>query len=556
MRSSIADFCLASPKLFLIPAEHLSASGIDAPFADVLFEERGVSRAWLQRFSEAFALYFERVSDLAVGAPAYWRPPRCANVCIVQDAIGTRPYYLPFAQASWLLYESDFDPTHSTLEFGAYQLAHVERLSSTGDPGVAWIHNLGYFLERSEAERVAFAKGCEASTRPDAPAFVSLGALMKEVSTCSHDQLGPRPPSTERTARIGFAGLNVPEGQQASFQAIAKSFLAESHNATYRYYEAQRVAEEGDASEPLLRWLAEAVPRVLVTDQAGGVLWDYERPNALDGLRDVLGGIAPGVATSLRQDWALIDQHSCAFVSALVEDDALVFPEGDLDQEDGIYIHPDRRAIVYSMVQPGLRTLAEEAPPYHRMLVGARTVHEWSHLAVEAGIVRVPESRANEHADQQRRLIEMFDEIVSAAPTPLRSTAAEEVALLARDGCHLGELPLQRVGDYQANLLAREFLSPAETEAYVRANVRPLIDEPNVGPYLALARYAYEYQYLRLIELADPFAYFVATTWFGHSHVESGVVSLSEAKALFDVVSSLFDCHEVDEARIRVPGRG
>ncbi|MEM7138429.1 MAG: hypothetical protein AAF500_17750 [Myxococcota bacterium] len=556
MKSSIADFCLASPKLFLIPAEHVSAAGMDAAFADVLFEERGVSRAWLQHFSDAFALYFDRVSDLAVRAPKYWRPPRCVNICIVQDAIGTRPYYLPFAKASWLLYESDFDPAHSTLEFGAYQLAHVERLSLTGDPGVAWIHNLGYFLERSEAERAAFAEGCKASTRPDALAFVSLGALMNDVSRCRHDQLGSTPPSTEPTARIGFAGLDVPEAQQASFQAIAKSFLAEAHNTTYRYYQAQGPTEASDSAETLLQWLAEAVPRVLVTDQVGDLLWDYERPNALEGLRDLLGGIGPGVATSLRQDWALIDRHSRAFVSALVEDDALVFPEGDLDQEDGIYIHPDRRTIVYSMVQPGLRTLAEEAPPYHRMLVGARTVHEWSHLAVEAGMVRVPDSRANEHVDHQRRLIEMFDEIVSAAPTSLQSTAAEEVALLARDGCRLGELPLQRVGDYQANLLARAFLSPSETEAYVRANVRPLIDEPNVGPYLALARYAYEYQYLRLIELADPFGYFLATTWFTHSHVESGIVSLSDAKALFDQVSSLFDCHEIDEARIRLPGRG
>lgn len=555
VRPSLAEFCSASPKLFLIPAEHLSPSGMSAPFAEVLVGRRGLSRAWVDRFNEAFVLYVRRVSDLASRAPTYWRPPRSANLCIVQDAIGTRPYYLPFAQTSWLLYESDFDPDHPTAELGAYQLAHVERLASTGDPGVTWIHNLGYFLERSDAERSAFVEGCAASTRPDADAFVALGALMNDVPSFSHDQLGPKRPPADGTARIGFAGLNVPETHQAAFQTIAKSFLAEAHNATARYYEAQQSGEPDGDADALLAWLAETAPRVLVTDQLGGVLWDCERPRDHQNLRAVVDGIGTRAATSLREDWSLIDRHSRAFTSALVDADGLVFPEAGLDQEDGIFMHAGRQMIAYSLVQPGLRTLAEEAPPYHRLLVGARTVHEWSHLAVEAGVVRVPERFADTHADHQRRLIEAFDEIVMQAPRDFRSTATEEVELLAQDGCHLGELPLQRVGDYQANLLARAFLSEAEMEAYVRANVRPLIDEEGVGPYLALARYAYEYQYLRLTEIADPFAYFLATTWFAHSHVESGIVSLEEAKALFDRVSSLFDCYEIDETRIRLRPR-
>lgn len=550
-RPSLAEFCFASPKVFLIPAEHLSPTGMSAPFARLLTERRTVPSQWIDRFNEAFSLYFERVSDLADKAPDYWRKPRTANICVVRDPIGTRPYYLPFAKTSWLLYENDFDPDGSSPEFGAYQFAHVERLAATGDPSTTWLHNLGYFLERSDAERASFVAGCTTSTRPDADAFRTLATLMTDIVSFTHDQLGPSRASAEGTARIAFAGLNVPEAHQATCQTIAKSFRAEAHNATYRYFQAQQSSDPTNGVDELLQWLANHAPKVLVTDQFGGTLWDCDRPRETDALRAVLEEIAPPAVTSLTEDWALIDRHSRAFLSALVDPTGLEFPEHGLDQADGVFLHSGRKMIAYSLVQPGLQSLAEEAPPYHRLLVGARTIHEWGHLAAEAGIVCVPDHLADTHSEQHQRLIGTFDEIVANAPDPFRAMAKKEVDLLAQDGCHLGDMPLRRIGDYQANLLAREFLSAPEMEAYARANVGPLLDEDGVGPYLALARHAYEYQYLRLTEIEDPFAYFLATTWFGPTYFETGIVSQPQTRNLFDTVSALFDCYEVDRTKMR-----
>ncbi|MEM8607018.1 MAG: hypothetical protein AAGF92_07925 [Myxococcota bacterium] len=555
VRSSLVELCLASPKLFVIPAEHLTASGITSAFANLLVGRRGVSELWIGRFNTAFACYFERASELADKAPDCWRAPRAANVCIVQNQDETRPYYLPFVKTSWLLYESDFDAERSNVEFGTYQFAHVERLAATGDPGVTWLHNLGYFLERTPEERSAFAQGCSVSTRPDAEAFRALGALMPELDSFAHDQLGKTRSSNDPTARIAFAGLDVPETHQATCQTIAKSFLAEAHNATYRYFQGQQSSSGLDV-DGVLAWLADHAPKLLVTDQFGGALWNSDEPGDTASLRAVLEGGAPAALASLREDWTVIDRHSKAFLSALVDPNTLVFPDDGLDQGDGIFLHAEHRKIAYSLVQPGLQTLAEEAPPYHRLLVGARTVHEWGHLAAEAGVVHVPAELEEAHAEHHRRLVDAFDDLVANAPEALRATADREVGLLMEDGCHLGDLPLQRVGDYQANLLAREFLSEAEMETYARANVRPLVDEEGVGPYLALARHAYEYQYLRLTEMANPLDYFLATTWFADTYFEAGIVTLSQTRQLFDTVSALFDCYRIDTAQIRLPRAG
>ncbi len=550
-----SEFCFIYPQMFVIPIEHLSATGMSPSFAGLLRRERGMSADWVDLFDRALACYFERVSVLAERAPKHWRAPRLAHVCIVQDADRTRPYYQPFPKTSWLLYESDFDPRFSNLEHAVYQLAHVERLGLTGDPGMAWIHNLSYFILRSAEERTMFVRGCEASPRPDAEAFRTLGKLLDVVDSLYHDQLRPGPLSSETpTARIEAAGLNVPEEHQSAFQTVAKTFLAVAQQVMQRHYETQgRSGRRRRPERALLKWLEDTQPRVLLTDHLGGTLWDPEQADEIGGLQPVLEGIPSRAAESLQEDWSLIDRHSCAFLAALVDPDELEPPTEALDQEDGIYLHAERPLIAYCLAQPGLQTLAEEAPPYHRMLVGARTIHEWGHLAVDAGMVSVPDFRKASHEQAHRKLLQLFDEIVAAAPQEQRSSAEREVCLLAREGYRLGDMPLQRVGDYQANLLARAFLTPCEMEAYVRANVRPLIDEESIGPYLRLARHAYEYQYLLLSDIKDPFRYFVSTTWFAEAFFETGIVSEAGARELFDAVTVLFACYQIDATRIRPP---
>ncbi len=549
-----SELCFSDPATFLIPAECLSEVGLGAGLAATLRANRDLPEGWVALFNRAVALYFERVAELAHIAPRYWRAPRVANLCIVQNPERTRPYSLPFSRTSLLLYESDFDPAVSNVEHAVYQLVHAERLSRTGDIGMTWIHDLSYLLARSTEEREAFADGCRTSLRPDADAFKALAARLPLLDHVRHDDL--RPPehdAEEPTARVEIAGLTVPSRHQAEFQTVAKTFLAVAHGVMQQHYGARQRAGSDGADRSLVEWLLRAKPRVLLTDQLGGTLWDPERPDEVDAIGAVVEGIPKPAAESLIEDWTLIDSHTHSFVDALTDPDELTPPGEALDQEDGIYMHAGRTVIAYCLDQPGFKTLAEEAPPHHRMLVGARTIHEWGHLAADAGIVRVPEHLEKAHAERHDEVIAILDRIVACAPDEHRQTAESEVELLRREGYRLGDMPLQRVGDYQANLLARAFLSVGEMESYIRANVRPLLDEENVGPYLRLARHAYEYQYLSLSRMEDPFGYFLGCTWFAEDLIEPGIVGEDEARELFDAVGRLFGCYEVDTTRIRLP---
>ncbi len=551
-----SELCFAYPGLFLIPAEHLSPAGMRRSFSRLLKDNRGVSDAWIQLFDQTMASYFKRVFALAATAPRYWRAPRLANLCIVQDADRIRPYYLPFSGSSLLLYESDFDPSCSNLEHAVYQLVHAERLSLTGDMGMTWIHNLSYFVMRSTEEREAFMAACKTSPRPDAAAFRTLAERMSLIESLHHDDLRPSPASPDSpTARIEFAGLTVPSEHQDEFQTVAKTFLAVAHDVMQHHYELQQDAHGEPSDRAVVEWLAESAPMVLLTDHLGGTLWDPDRPGDVDAFRAVVDGIPHRAANSLMEDWSVIDRHSNRFLDALADPGELAPPGESLDQEDGIYLHEGRKIIAYCLAQPGFKTLAEEAPPYHRLLVGARTIHEWGHLAADAGIVRVPDHLEEAHDQLHQEVVAIFDRVVAHAPDEHRHAAEREVGLLRREGYHLGDMPLQRVGDYQANLLARMFLSAAEMEAYIRANVRPLIDEEEVGLYLRLARHAYEYQYLTLSRIEDPFGYLLSSTWFAEDLIDRGIISEDGARELFDAVTALFACYEVDTARIHPADR-
>src|SRR5262249_12418551 len=102
------------------------------------------------------------------------------------------------------------------------------------------------------------------------------------------------------------------------------------------------------------------------------------------------------------------------------------------------------------------------------------------------------------------------------APFSLRNLLdADMHALGARPGRALAESLVTRVADYRANLLAQRFLSLAERETYVRQNVRTLRGEFRSSQALRmLARYLYEYQYLRFSLVPDTRTFFLHSTWF------------------------------------------
>jgi hypothetical protein len=203
-----------------------------------------------------------------------------------------------------------------------------------------------------------------------------------------------------------------------------------------------------------------------------------------------------------------------------------------------------------------MQRLREPGVPFERWMLAARTIHEWGHLAVEAGLVPVPEARAAEFAAVQGELAELFEGIARDCPAPLRAHASRSLAALAAKTGSIGRTLvsqcLERMSDWQANLLAQRYLEPVERETYVRNNVRPLLGElDSTQLFQALARYAFEYQYLRFDVERDARSYFLACTWFGEQFLARRLLSEARLDALLDVMGRLCLCHAVDATRFR-----
>jgi hypothetical protein len=252
---------------------------------------------------------------------------------------------------------------------------------------------------------------------------------------------------------------------------------------------------------------------------------------------------------------ALVTQR---FFAAVVEPDALPAPAADTTPSGYTYLDPARRLIGYDLNEPGLERLAGPALPYEHAMVGARTAHEWAHLADAAGFV--PRLVAAEDwAAVRAELAAALDAAVASAPAAVRSRTAADLAALADGrpaGVALGRLLTTRMPDYRANLVARALMSDVEAETYVRHNVRGL------GPSYAveqawrlLVRYLFEYQYCRpalgLTRVADPRTFFMTSTGIADELFASGIVDETRFDDLADIVARLCASHAIDRARLR-----
>jgi len=199
------------------------------------------------------------------------------------------------------------------------------------------------------------------------------------------------------------------------------------------------------------------------------------------------------------------------------------------------------------------RPLVEPCPPFQRLLLGARVVHEWGHLADEAGLVRVPVERRAEYAEAVRALEEAFARVVAAMPPPLQELTAREQAELAPEARTPGEAlaaaTLVRLPDWAANRINHAFARPEEVEAYVRVNVRPHVGE-RLTPARMLARYALEYQYLRLSAVADRVGYFFDVSGVGPLFFETGVTPRHLLVDVLAATGRVCDCYELDRTRL------
>jgi hypothetical protein len=548
----LKGFYFADPRMFVIPIEHLSVRGMSEAYADAVRAERGVSEGWIALFNEAFALYTERIARLYARAPETWFPPRLQNVCIVTDALHTRPYYQPFHQASWLLYQCDFDPHESNTELASYQFAHIERFCLSRSIAAAVVHNLSWLLVLEDAQTDAFAEACRKTSRPDGDAFRALAGALPWIRRLYHEKLKrPVLALPEPFGRLEAAELMVPLSVQGDLRALVDVFTKTASEAVVRYHAAH---QGGEGADTICDYLRDEAPLVVITGVDGTIVWDPEAASELTAVRGVLEGVGSAVAESVRADLAIVGERSRRFLESLRDRDALPYPSEEIDQSGLSYIHRDKKLVAYNLRERELDRLREPAAPYERLMLGARTIHEWCHLAVDAGWVHVPPELAADHAVARAELATLFEDIVARAPGPLRALAAQEVRALAQPGQSAGEAMvsffLRRMDDYLANVLARRFCSLEELETYVRQQVTTLAQE-NIGPFAQLARYAYEFQYLSLSAVDDPLRYFLEGSWFREHFGE--ILSEEKLAALFSAAGRVCACYRIDEEAFSLP---
>jgi hypothetical protein len=553
MSFDLATFCLDHPGACLLPADHLGEQGMSDEVRAVLSRREELPADRLDLLDRGYRLYRERARDLHGRAPGSWMPPRKAHVLLITDPGRAPSYSAPFLGTSWCLHASDLDPAISNEEWVAFQIFHVERLSFLKTVRAAVGYNLAYFLARTDDEIEAFARAASRASRPDAPAFAALAGALPRLRGLHHLPLRPPPkPAPERMHYVDGADLLVPASILPDVQVVLAAFESEARAIESVFSVQQAIVPEGRARAPvdeLADFLREERPAVLLTGPQGEALFDPEQPLSIEALRGALAGLTHRAADSVREDLRLVSAKSRAVLASLRAPDQLPRTSSDVELGGGVYIRADRRLVVYELPQPGFDALRREAPPFHRKLLAARTVHEWGHLVHEAGIVRVPPGRRREHDEAVAALGEVYSRVVSAVPERLADDVRAELRDLGAGpssaGAALTRATLHRISDYTSNLFFKRYLTPEELRAYVLTNVRHHLSE-GVGTLGQLVRHAVELQYLRLAGVSEPLRYFLETSYFEYYMIQSGVFVEEHVRAVLDATARVCACHEVD----------
>ena len=551
---TLVDYYLADPRLVLIPTEHLAPSGMSRTLADVLRERRGWTTAQCDLFDRAFGLYWSRSAALA-NRTRTWMPPRVRHVAVVTAPNGVRPYVQLLNTSAWMLYASDFDPERSTPEFTAYLFAHGDRMALSGEITLTALHNAAWWLGRSDDECVAFTAGADRSTRPDAAGFRAIARALPWLRRLRHETLDP-PLVVSPHRAIPGTGLLVPQAIEHEPRALIDAWTAAARHAVDAYKAAWRSAPGREIAE-LCDWLASDAPPLLVTAEDGRIVWDPEHPARLDALRTSLERGDSAAVASIADDLRTIARHTRAFLASLTDPGALPMPASETEQSGYSYMHRERRLVAYDLDEPGMERLTGPGLPYARAMLGARSIHEWAHLAVDAGWVPCVVDDS-EHAARQRRLAEVIEHLIATLPSAIRSMTTGDLADVGAGGspaAALARLFLARMSDYQCNLLAQRFLDRGEIETYIRHNIRTLRFTYAPAQLLRmLIRYVFEIQYLRFSAVAERSTFFVRSTWFDTDFLASGVLDGPRFSELVRAGSALCDSYAVDETRFtRLP---
>ena len=553
LSTTMRRFCVAHDNAFTIPAEALTEHGLDPATAALLLDGGRLNIEQLRCLEWGFALYWQRCSALYSRAPRSWFPPRQTNLLVVSNPRGVLQYLEPFGGTSSTLYTTDLD-THP--EYVAALLVHMERLSLLKLIPATVAFNLSYWFDLDATSREAFTHAARIAKRPDAAAFVALSDAFAWIDDLLHDPL--RPPEQEATEpffSIEGADLYVPKRLRGELMGLGKAaedaVRAAMTAAPGGVRDASRSAR---ALDELCDWLLQTRAHVIVHGPNGGTLWTPQHDDPIR-MRRVLADSDEAAITSIQADLRIIDERSREFLSR-VEVDSLPTHCAVLETGGGTYIDAARRVVVHELQQPAFNACTVPAPPYHRLLLGARVMHEWGHIAHTAKLLYLPEDRRPEYKEARAELGECFKRVIDAVPAGLRDTIAEEMQDIEprpeEQAKTLARKTLARVGDYLANMMTVRLIPGEEMQAYVRTNVRHHLDE-RLGLVSELARYAYEIHYLDLVGL--PRSYFYRTSRFPDHFISTGIVREEDAEALFDAAGRVLACYAIDETRLKLPAQ-
>lgn len=548
--ASLRRFSLAQDDAFVVPAEILDRSGMQSEFARLLLDEGRLSTDQLHCLEQGFALYWERCADLFRRAPGAWFAPRRTNLLIAREPRGLLPYLEPFAGTSSLLYLCDLD-THP--EYVAVLLLHMERLALLRSVRAATICNLSYWFDRSPDSRLAFARAAACAQRPDAAGFVALARALDWVDDLLHDPLRPplRTPD-EPYMSVNDTGLFVPKRLQGELMSLADDTEGAVRTAIHACAPVVSTGN-GQALGGLCAWLEQAHAHVIMVGPDGSTVWSPEATDA-QPVKRALDGADDKAIASVHADLRVIHERSRQFLDCVRDRAALPRFCAVLETGGGAYVDAARGAVVYELVQPAFDARTWAAPPYHRLLLGARVMHEWGHVAHTAKMIAVPDEHKAGYRQARGALGERFADIVRRMPERLREDIERDThALVERAGdlpTALARKTLARVGDYLANLLCARLIPAEEMQAYVRTNVRHHVDE-QLGIVSELARYAYEVHYLALAGLSRD--YFFSTSRFPQHFIEPGIISEEDTNALFDAAGAVLAHYAIDERLLALP---
>ncbi len=549
---TLLAYPFSQPGLFVIPVESLSPDGISAAFASELEARDAMDRASIELFDQAFRSYQRWSSDLSALAPAYWPPPRVQHVCVVTAPKRVRPYFQPFNKNSWLMYASDFRPETSSVDFAAYLFLHAERMGLLREIEPTLIANLGCFLTLEPDEVDRLVDGCRRTTRPDAPAFRALADAIPSILRLHHETLKPPLVAGLGAMPIPNTGVIVDVAEQPAITAVHRAWVEAALDVLLRH-RAAHAQPAADRGERIVAWLARERPPLIVTGAEWRMLWDPEMPDDLDPLRAALADVTESGAEGILEDLRVVDRCSRSFLASLRDLAALVDPAPYITEGGLSYIHKDRKLIAYHL-GPGENEarLWEPSPPFERLMLAARTIHEWGHLAAESGWIAVPPGTKAKRKALRGELEALLETIHAEAPPAVRAIAAREVGALVEKSGSVGKALVRgllvRIEDYQSNLLARRYLSRDEMDTYVRNNVSAHLDEYSPEAVFGqLTRHAYEIQYLRLSRVTEPLPWFYSCTWFEQRFIQSGILTRDRFEELVELIAKISDCFEIDE---------